>query len=366
MVEHYVGLMSGTSLDAIDAVLCSLDETNRFQQLAQISHPLPSDLRKALLALTQPGDNEIERLAIAEPAFARTSAAAVKQLLQSAGMRSEQIIAIGSHGQTIRHRPDMGYTLQIGDPSVIAELTGITVVGDFRRRDVAAGGQGAPLVPAFHQAAFSSVDENRVIVNIGGMGNISILSNERTATGFDTGPGNVLMDHWCMEHLQTPYDNNGQWAASVDYDQPLLQQLMDHAFFKATPPKSTGRELFNIDWLHHQLKTYSTLSAAIIQSTLCQLTVESICREIERHAPETQAVYLCGGGAHNQEILRRIECRLPDCQIATTDVLGVPPDWVEAVCFAWLAKQTLLKEPANMPAVTGAAGRRILGAVYPA
>lgn len=367
-MQNYIGLMSGTSLDAIDAVLVELDHHHCYQ-VRSVSHPIPPYLKQSLLELTLPGKNEIEKLAIAEPAFAKECAQAVKQLLYLTQLSPSDITAIGSHGQTIRHRPEKGFTLQIGDPSLIAELTGITVVADFRRRDVAAGGHGAPLVPAFHHSVFANENESRVIVNIGGMANITILSN-KPATGFDTGPGNILMDTWCQQHLNQPYDKNGQWAGSSDHNPELLKLLLKDPYFHQPPPKSTGRELFNSDWLKRILTSHSTLekgiSSAVIQSTLCQLTATSIAQDINRYAPTTHGIYLCGGGVHNRILTGRLKQLLPNKSIQTTKSLGIAPDWVEAVAFAWLARQTLEHRPGNLPEVTGAKGPRILGGIYSA
>ena len=364
MKPLFIGLMSGTSLDAVDAVLVEFDGVS-CRMLAALSHPLPERLRQTLLELTLPGDNEIEKLAEAEPAFARECAEAVQSLLEISQQTPENIAAIGSHGQTIRHRPEKHFTLQIGDPSLIAELTNTTVVADFRRRDIAAGGQGAPLVPAFHQSVFRQPGERSVIVNIGGMANLTIL-DEQPVRGFDTGPGNILMDQWCQRHTGQPFDYNGKWADSASFDQPLLEHLFEEAFFHQLPPKSTGRELFNMEWLANRLERFTHLSPEQVQSTLCQLTTNTIAHDIRHFAPDSQAVYLCGGGAHNQALSERLRQQLPDHSISTTEVLGIHPDWVEAVAFAWLARQTLQGLPGNQPEVTGAAGPRVLGAIYPA
>lgn len=367
MSDYYIGLMSGTSLDAIDAVLVDFSHSSN-QQVHSLTHQLPESLRQQLLDLTLPGPNEIERQAIAEPAFARESAKAVQQLLSQSGVEAGKIKAIGSHGQTIRHRPEKAFTLQIGDPALIAELTGISVVSDFRRRDIAAGGQGAPLVPAFHQAVFASTEEERVIVNIGGMSNITILptSGANDVTGFDTGPGNVLMDSWCQLHRDIPYDKDGLWAASESHDKSLLSAMLKEAFFSATPPKSTGRELFNPDWLASQLKGFEHLSPATVQATLCHLTAISIAQAISTYAPQAQKVFVCGGGANNTTLMKTLQGELASLKISTTDSLGIAPDWVEAVAFAWLAKRNIEGLPGNLPAVTGAKGFRMLGAVYTA
>ncbi len=366
MPDLFIGLMSGTSLDGIDAVLVCIDGS-QIKQLAAISHTLPEALKQQLEALTLPGDNEIERVAVAEPAFAKESASAVKSLLQHSGYAPEQIKAIGSHGQTIRHRPEKGYTLQIGDPSLIAELTGITVVGDFRRRDVAAGGQGAPLVPAFHKAVFHHNNENRVIVNIGGMANLTLLSKDNNipVTGFDTGPGNILMDFWTQQHLGQPYDENGDWSASGSTDQTLLKHFLNEPYFSQPTPKSTGRELFNPQWLTTQLTHFSHLPANTVSATLCQLTATSIAQHIDDYAPDTKAVYVCGGGARNKTLMDMLSHELRHCRLESTSSIGIEPDWVEAVAFAWLASQTLSGLAGNLPEVTGARGLRVLGAIYP-
>ncbi|WP_062263412.1 anhydro-N-acetylmuramic acid kinase [Endozoicomonas arenosclerae] len=368
MPEYYIGLMSGTSLDAIDAVLVAFEEntSENCHQIQALSHPLPHDLREQLLALTLPGPDEIERMAIAEPAFARESAHAVQLLLEKAGFSATQITATGSHGQTIRHRPEKGFTLQIGDPSLIAELTGIQVVADFRRRDVAAGGQGAPLVPAFHQAVFSDSTHDRVILNIGGMSNISLLhaDPQKPVTGFDTGPGNVLMDYWCQQHLDQPFDECGQWAASGKVDDQLLNAMLKDSYFSEAPPKSTGRERFNPGWLESHLKDFSGLPAENVAATLALLTAKTIALDICQYAPAFKEVLVCGGGASNKHLMKLIENELNPIAVLTTASLGIEPDWVEAVAFAWLAKQTLEGNPGNLPAVTGASGKRILGAIY--
>ncbi|KEQ19086.1 anhydro-N-acetylmuramic acid kinase [Endozoicomonas numazuensis] len=375
MPEYFIGLMSGTSLDGIDAALVEFKEPPSQQslqgncrQIQTLSHPLPDDLREQLLALTLPGPDEIERMAIAEPAFARESANAIQQLLDKAGFSPHQVTAIGSHGQTIRHRPEKGFTLQIGDPSLIAELTGIQVVADFRRRDVAAGGQGAPLVPAFHKAVFSSLALDRVILNIGGMSNISLLptDSQKPVTGFDTGPGNVLMDYWCQHHLNQPYDNKGQWAASGSINDQLLNSMLNDSYFSEAPPKSTGRERFNPGWLESHLKDFSDSQPEDVAATLTLLTAKTIALDICQYAPSAKEILVCGGGASNKYLMALIEDELNPLPVSSTASLGIEPDWVEAVAFAWLARQTLTGKPGNLPAVTGASGERILGAIYPA
>ena len=364
MSDLYIGLMSGTSLDGIDAVLADCSN-GQARLVASHSRPLPGPLRQQLLALTQGGHHEIERMAQAEPAFVRECAAAVNQLLSETERKHHEIRAIGSHGQTIRHLPEAGFTLQIGDPSLLAELTGLTVVGDFRRRDVAAGGQGAPLVPAFHQAVFTSKDENRVIVNVGGMANITVLSNTQPVQGWDTGPGNILMDSWFSQHHQGAFDQDGNWAASAGVDPGFLESCLKDEFFSLEPPKSTGRERFNRDWLEQKLTAFPNISESGVQASLCRLTATGIARDICKYAPETQVVFLCGGGARNRTLLRDLKAQLPNMQVDTTDALGIAVDWVEAVAFAWLARQAIHARPGNLPAVTGAGGLRVLGGIYP-
>ncbi len=367
MSEKYIGLMSGTSLDGMDAVLVTLHK-NKVQLLASHTIPLPDRLRSDITALCHSGNNEIERLATTDLEIARLSAQTVNELLDLADEKPSAITAIGSHGQTIRHLPDKGYTLQIGDPSLIAELTGITVVADFRRRDMAAGGQGAPLVPAFHKMLFSSHQENRVIVNIGGISNISILScdDSRPVTGFDTGPGNLLMDYWCQKHKGMAFDRSGRWAASAQPNSTLLGSMMSELFFHQPPPKSTGRELFNPDWLSQQLTSFPNLRPEVIQATLCQLTAKGIALAINKYAPNTKSLFACGGGAKNKTLMNFLQTEMPDKNVSTTLELGIEPGWVEAVAFAWLAHQAMHQAPGNLPEVTGAQGLRTLGGIYPA
>ena len=366
-MEKYIGLMSGTSIDNMDAVMVSFNGKNPHVQ-ASHSKPIPATLRQQILTLCQNGTNEIEQLAIAEREVAELSAQVVNELLKRCNEKPSNIKAIGSHGQTIRHLPDLGYTLQIGDPNRIAELTGIAVVADFRRRDIAAGGQGAPLVPAFHRAVFSSKKEHRIIVNIGGMSNISVLpaGSEPQVTGFDTGPGNVLMDYWCQKHKNQPFDRNGDWAGSAQPDPMLLKTMMAEPFFQRPPPKSTGRELFNTEWMHQQLNHFPQLSTATIQATLCYLTATTISQAINTHAPETNKVFVCGGGAKNKTLMSVLQSQLNTLPVYSTEQLGIEAGLVEPAAFAWLAQQTMHSHTGNLPAVTGAKGARLLGGIYPA
>ncbi len=371
-----IGLMSGTSLDGLDAVLCEYTPSELStpaipRLIAQRCEPLPAALRQELLALTQPGANEIERLGAADVALGRFQADVVNRLLADAGTNARQIRAIGSHGQTIRHRPLLPepFTLQIGDPHILAEQTGITVIADFRRRDIAAGGEGAPLAPGFHAACLRSPDQDRVIVNIGGMANITLLSRDSQAPviGYDTGPGNVLMDGWIQETLQQPYDKDGAWATTGCVDSALFERLHDHPYFSQPFPKSTGREAFNPDWLKRQLLQLSPQPAPQdIQATLLELTGRTIAEAINQHNLPQAHIYLCGGGAYNGALKQRLQTLLPDASVADTGALGIAPEWLEATAFAWLAQQCLDGMAGNRAEVTGAKGPRVLGAIYQA
>ncbi len=356
----YVGLMSGTSLDGIDSALVSFD-VNSCEVIRTFYLPYPSDLKRDLLALHDPIDNELELSQITGCRIARLYAEAVNTLLKNG---NEQALAIGCHGQTIRHRPELGFTLQLNNPSLLAELTGIAVVADFRSRDIAAGGQGAPLVPAFHQAVFGHPAIHRNIVNIGGISNLTDLPPDGKITGFDCGPGNLLMDAWCQRHTGQPYDKNGDWAAGGQPVETLLSKCLNNPFFEQAPPKSTGREAFNMAWLETMLD--AEYRPQDVQATLTELTARGITDAIRRYYPDTREVYLCGGGAHNQSLQSSIKRQLPGIQLSQTDALGIPADWVEAAAFAWLARQAIEGKPGNLPAVTGAVGPRILGAIYPA
>lgn len=354
-----IGLMSGTSLDGVDGVLTDF---NQIHHAAYI--PFPEDLQEVLMRLQTASENELHHEALAANQIAQLYAACVHALLDKAQLEKNQITAIGAHGQTIRHRPELGYTRQINNPALLAELTGIDVVADFRSRDIAAGGQGAPLVPAFHQAVFSIQDKTRVIANIGGISNITILRADGTVLGFDTGPGNMLMDAWIKEHQALTYDAEGKWAASGNVDATLLTRFMDEPFLKLAPPKSTGRDLFNRAWLATQL-THHDVNAVDVQATLTAFTAHSLCDAIRRYAPDAAEIVVCGGGAKNTHLMGLIH-QLSGLAVTDTGSLGIPVSEVEAMAFAWLAKQFCLKQPGNLPAVTGAQGLRILGALYPA
>ena len=358
----YIGIMSGTSLDGIDTVLAELTDSPR--QLGCLHHPFDEKLRSALLALNTAGDNELERASLAANQLAQAYAASVRQLLRETPYETRDIRAIGCHGQTVRHRPDLGFTTQLVNSALLAELSGITVISDFRSRDIAAGGQGAPLVPAFHAAAFHHPDRHRVIVNIGGISNLTDLPIKGEITGFDCGPGNVLLDAWAFAHLGQPYDRNGTWADSGHAIPKLLGKMLVENYFSAPPPKSTGRDLFNPAWLQAFLSP--THAPADVQATLLELTARCIADAIGEHCSGAQEIYLCGGGARNCALVRRLQQLQPKIPVFMTDALGVSTDWVEALAFAWLAQQTLEGKPGNLPEVTGAKGTRILGAIYPA
>jgi anhydro-N-acetylmuramic acid kinase len=360
----YIGLMSGTSLDGVDGVLADFADDGAIRTLGAAFIAYPAELRADLMALQASGVNEIEREAIAANQIAASYAACVAQLLPAA---TGPVQAIGAHGQTVRHRPELGFTRQAINPSLLAELTGIDVIADFRSRDVAAGGQGAPLVPAYHHAQFGQPGQTRVVVNIGGIGNISVLHADGAVTGFDTGPGNVLMDGWIARHQGKEYDADGAWAATGKADPGLLSVLLEEPYFTLSAPKSTGRDLFHMDWLDAMLARCPALPAADVQATLTQLTAVSIARAIGLEAKQVDAVYVCGGGAYNGALMRELTAALGgNTTVESTGVLGVPPNRVEALAWAWLAYRFHQRKAGNLPAVTGAKGARILGALYPA
>lgn len=373
MSDLYIGLMSGTSLDGVDGVLC------RFEPgLAVLGHQsvtFDSALREELLALNTPGaaqsgGGELHRAALAGNALARCYARVVHALLEATGTQPGQVRAIGAHGQTVRHQPGQfdgqGYTLQLNSPALLAELTRIDVVADLRSRDVAAGGQGAPLVPAFHAAAFGRSDAPLAVLNIGGISNLSVLDPARAARGFDCGPGNGLMDHWCHLHTGQAYDAQGAWAAGGRVLPALLQAALAAPFFSLPPPKSTGRDLFNAPWLDALLATQPQASPRDVQATLCELTAASCAADLRRHAPQARELIVCGGGALNTELMRRLRVAADPVTVVSSADRGLPPLQVEAAAFAWLARAHVLRQPGNLASVTGAQGARILGALYPA
>ncbi|MDX2374206.1 anhydro-N-acetylmuramic acid kinase [Psychrobacter sp. PP-21] len=413
----YIGMMSGTSLDGMDTVLCqfnndmadkentnkenTIDEENSqpaMQLLATYSQEFPPRLREVLLGLCQPNgvnqlvpeagepNSELDWFGWASRAYAEFASEVVNTLLQQSNTDPESVLAIGCHGQTVRHRPQMGFSLQLVDANIIAERTGISVVSDFRRRDMAVGGQGAPLVPAFHQALFATPDSTRVLLNLGGIANITVLpaltnsadsnldnnvDSADNVIGYDTGPANLLMDAWTALHTGNDYDAKGAWAQSGTIIEPLLQQLLTHAFFAQPYPKSTGREDFNLAWLQDELQAFKhananvSYSAADVQATLTELTAISASTQISMFTDtdKNSSVYVCGGGALNDYLMTRLQAHLPHCTVQTTDDLGLAPTWVEAVAFAWLARQTIMGETGNLPVVTGANKRVVLGQV---
>ncbi|MEL0028667.1 MAG: anhydro-N-acetylmuramic acid kinase [Perlucidibaca sp.] len=368
MGKYFIGLMSGTSVDAADAVIVDFSDNQSLRLLGSASLPWPADLRTELLALAAGCERELDRAGIADQRVAHHFAAATTRALQAAGLERAEIRAIGSHGQTVRHRPGAAhpFTLQLGDPNTLAELTGIPVVADFRRRDMAAGGQGAPLVPAFHQALFAQPGRTVVVLNLGGIANITVLRPGETALGYDTGPANMLLDGWCQRHRGTAYDADGAWAASAAADPVLLSRLMAHPYLDRRQPKSTGREEFGMDWLDAVLAGHPSLAPASVQATLAALTVISTTREVSRWSPDGGLLLVCGGGALNSHLMQALARHLPAWQTESTQMAGLDPLWVEACAFAWLAKQTVAGLAGNLPAVTGARGPRVLGGYYPA
>lgn len=366
----YFGLMSGTSMDGVDGIAVQFEHGRPPVVRAEAFVGFADGLRDALFALQHPGENEIEREALAANALAARYAVCCHELLRAGNLSPGQVRAIGVHGQTVRHRPEMGFTRQTNNPALLAEMTHIDVVADFRSRDVAAGGQGAPLVPAFHATVFGSRRETRVVCNLGGISNITILDASGAVRGFDCGPANALLDLWASRHIGKPYDEGGHFAASGQIHQPLLNALLDEPFFEQKPPKSTGRDLFNAAWLDGKLRGYEAVPPADVQATLAALTAVTVAREIERHASDCRAVYVCGGGARNPRLLKALEGALQASGVAgvpvmTTEALGVPPHQVEPLAFAWLAMRCVARETGNLPSVTGAAGERVLGAIYP-
>jgi anhydro-N-acetylmuramic acid kinase len=366
----YFGLMSGTSMDGVDGIAVELTKGKPPVVRSEAFVGFSEGLRDALFALQQPGDNEIEREALAANALAARYTVCCHELLRSGNLSADGVRAIGVHGQTVRHRPEKGYTRQINNPALLAEMTHIDVIADFRSRDVAAGGQGAPLVPAFHATVFGVKGETRVVCNLGGISNVTILSANGAVRGFDCGPANALLDAWAQRHLGKPFDENGHFASEGQVHRPLLNALLDEPFFELQPPKSTGRDLFNEEWLNAKLQPFQSLNPSDVQATLAALTAVTVAREVERHAPDCNGLYVCGGGARNPELLRALQRALEESGVSgvpvmTTEALGVPPHQVEPLAFAWLAMRCVARLPGNLPAVTGAADERVLGAIYP-
>lgn len=371
-MPKYLGLMSGTSADGVDAVVVEIGAAREFRLLATHHLGYADAIRMRALGLIASGHDELHRAAELDVTLGRLFADAAYAVLASAGLAAHELRAIGSHGQTIRHSPcgDTPYTMQIANPAVIAEQTGIATVADFRRRDMAAGGQGAPLVPAFHHWLFGAPERARAVVNIGGIANVTLLpsaSSNADVTGFDTGPGNALMDIWTETHLHERFDREGHWAASGTVQDALLARMLAEPYFVRKAPKSTGRELFGAEWLEQMLQgTWAQLAPADVQATLAELTAVSIAEAITSAAPATAEVFICGGGARNDHLMRRLQARLAPREVTTTAALGLDPQWVEASAFAWLAHQCLEGAPGNLPSVTGARRAVILGAIYSA
>ncbi|WPN46737.1 MULTISPECIES: anhydro-N-acetylmuramic acid kinase [unclassified Pseudomonas] len=360
----YIGVMSGTSLDGLDIAL--IEQSPAIKLVATHYIPMPDSLRAELLGLCVSGADEIARSAVAQQNWVKLAAQGINALLTQQQLKPQSIRAIGSHGQTIRHEPARGFTVQIGNPALLTELTGITVVSDFRSRDVAAGGQGAPLVPAFHEALFEERTGHRAVLNVGGFSNLSLIEPGKPVAGFDCGPGNVLMDAWINQHRGDNYDRGGQWAASGKIEPDLLKALLSDSFFVTQGPKSTGREVFNLPWLMQHLAHLPSFAAEDVQATLLELTALTIIESLQSAQLDTQELLVCGGGAHNAALMSRLSSLLPNAKVSSTAIYGVDPDWVEAMAFAWLAHCCLEGIAANRPSVTGARGLRVLGAIYPA
>jgi anhydro-N-acetylmuramic acid kinase len=367
----YLGLMSGTSLDGVDGVVADL-QGSAPRVLAHVHRPFDAHLRESLLQLNTPGRDELHRAALAANGVARTYGEVVDHLLQRGRLRSRDIRAIGAHGQTVRHRPlafdGTGYTVQLLNGALLAEHCGIDVVCDLRSRDIAAGGQGAPLVPAFHAGLFGRSGHAVAVLNVGGIANLTLLGAEPDdVRGFDCGPGNALMDGWCLRHTGRPYDDAGRWAASGRVDLPLLEKLLSEPYFALSPPKSTGRDLFNESWLDAALQRRGAEFRPVdVQATLAELTARAAAQALAREGPDSRECLVCGGGAFNTHLMQRLAVLAPGVAVLSTAAHGVPPDQVEALAFAWLARQFVEGRPGNLPAVTGARGPRVLGVLHPA
>ena len=367
MKELFIGIMSGTSLDGADVVLASFDEAGRPQLVAAANAPFASDLRAELAALQASGPDELHRAALAANRLVDFHASLVRQVCRDGGVDPASISAIGAHGQTVRHQPAQGYTIQVNAPARLAEATGIRVVADFRSRDVAAGGQGAPLVPAFHAALFRVPGRHRAVLNLGGMSNVTDLpaAPDVPVRGWDCGPGNVLLDGWIADHRQTSYDASGRWAASGRVDAVLLGRLRAEPWLALPPPKSTGREQFDRRWLRERLDGFDPIAAVDVQATLAEFTAAVVADSVAAHAGRPDEVIVCGGGAHNADLLARLHRRMAPAVVSTSAEHGIAPEHIEALAFAWLAMRCLHDQPGNLPAVTGARGLRILGAIHP-
>lgn len=369
MRDLFIGLMSGTSMDGVDGVLAGFP-AGQPRVLHHASAPFPDPLRAELMALQASGPDELHRAWLAGNGLMRVYADVVHKLLHDAQVPASAVQALGAHGQTVRHRPQQfdgtGYTIQLAQPALLAELTGITVVADFRSRDVAAGGQGAPLAPFFHQEVFGRPGETVGVLNIGGISNITLLRPHAAMLGFDCGPGNALMDGWCADHSGAPYDEDGRWAASGQVLPKLLERLLADPYFALPPPKSTGRDLFNRPWLQAHLQGFRDAAPADVQATLTELTARACSGEVLRHQSDLARLIVCGGGALNGHLMRRLQALLPRARVESSGEHGLPPQQVEAAAFAWLARKALLGEKLELKSTTGAQGARVLGGIYPA
>jgi anhydro-N-acetylmuramic acid kinase len=361
----YIGVMSGTSLDGIDCILVNF-HGQKLQPIASLHMAYPKALRDKLLQLCQDFTINLQDLGSLDTELGELYSKAILALINKTKIPAKKVIAIGNHGQTIYHHPNgkFPFTMQIGNAAVIAARTGIDVIADFRSMDIALGGQGAPLVPAFHAAVFGKKNKNIAVVNIGGMSNVTLLPTTGKVLGFDTGPGNVLMDLWIQAHKNQAYDKNGSWAKSGKIHSELLKTLLSESFFKQKPPKSTGRELFNIEWLKAKLSKFKGLKAEDVQATLLEFTAQAITLGMKLVKFKADGLFVCGGGAYNQALMERLKALNPGTYVDTTNKLGIDPSWVEAMAFAWLAKQTIEGKAGNMPSVTGAKQSALLGAIY--
>ena len=371
MDNYYVGLMSGTSLDAIDAVLIRIGDKGGLEVISMLTTKYPEHITGQLRNLISGKTESLHALCSVDTELGEIYANVTLDLLSRSAYKPHDIMAIGCHGQTIRHQPDgrNPYSLQIGNPSVVTEKTGITTVADFRARDIAAGGQGAPLVPAFHRAVFSDPEQQRIIVNIGGIANITMLpqlKRKETVSGYDTGPGNCLLDAWTLSCRGLNYDENGDWASSGQLDRTMLDSLLADKYFSKSSPKSTGTDYFNLDWLESTYPLATEMNAEDVQATLAELSAHTIALHIIREGYDDNAIYLCGGGVHNEDLVERLRRHLPNTSILTTEAIGLDPDYVEATAYAWLAWCTMERQAGNLPAVTGARHPVILGGIFPA
>jgi anhydro-N-acetylmuramic acid kinase len=377
MTENFIGLMSGTSLDGVDGVLVAMAPGVQLQVKGHAFRAFDASFKSELLALNQSGPDELHRSALAGNQIARHYAQVAQDLLNQCHLQAQQITAIGAHGQTVRHRPlefdgdaaqqqaAVGYTLQLINPALLAELTNVDVVADFRSRDLAAGGQGAPLVPGFHHGVFAHAQSVVAVLNIGGISNISVLNPGALVTGWDCGPGNALMDHWCQLHTSEAFDRDGTWASKGRVHPALLSALLAEPFLQTQPPKSTGRDLFNPAWLARHLQQHPSIAAVDVQATLTEFTAMACANDVKRFALDARQLIVCGGGALNGHLMQRLAHHLPQLTVCSSEDHGLPPLQVEAAAFAWLAFKTIHREKASLPSVTGARGARVLGAIYP-